>query len=247
MTAFKARLKRMVDNPDTRAGWLFVILVQSLIVVSLVTAAVDTLPDLTKHSRNLLWWVECVTVAIFTAEYLLRLFVADRPLRFVTSFFGIIDLLAILPFYLALGIDLRGVRAFRLLRLFRILKMARYSAAIGRLHIAFGMIREELALYLSVTAVMLYLTATGIYYFENDAQPQVYSSIFTSLYWGIVSLTSAGFGDMVPITTGGRIFTCFVLLIGMGLVSVPAGLLASALAKARELQGQNDTISKPDA
>ena len=236
MTAFKARLKRIVDNPDTRAGWLFVILVQSLIVVSLVTAAVDTLPDLSESSRNLLWWVECITVAIFTVEYLMRLVVADRPLRFVTSFFGIIDLLAILPFYLALGLDLRGVRAFRLLRLFRILKMARYSAAIGRLRIAFGMIREELVLYLSVTAVMLYLTATGIYYFEHDAQPQVYSSIFTSLYWGNVSLTSAGFGDMVPIPTGGRIFTCFVLLIGMGLVSIPAGLLASALAKARDLQ-----------
>ncbi|MFD0950094.1 ion transporter [Paraperlucidibaca wandonensis] len=155
---------------------------------------------------------------------------------FVTSFFGVIDLVAILPFYLTTGLDLRVVRAFRLLRLFRILKLARYSKAMNRFSVALSLAKEELVLFLAMSAVVLYLSAVGIYYFENTAQPEAFKSVFHSLWWSVTTLTTVGYGDMYPVTAGGKAFTFIVLLVGLGLVSVPAGLIASALSKARELE-----------
>ena len=211
---------------------------QALIVVALVSFSIETLPGLTEAQRTILQWIETVTVLAFTAEYLLRLAVADNRLRFATSFFGIVDLLAILPFYLAIGVDLRSVRAFRLLRLFRIFKLARYNYAIRRFHRALLIAREEIILFSMVSAIVLYLAAVGIYYFEREAQPEQFASIFHSLWWAVATLTTVGYGDVYPVTAGGRCFTFVVLVVGLGIVSVPAGLVASALEKARELQDE---------
>ena len=210
-------------------------MIQFLIVLSLVAFSLETLPDLTPELRGWLGTFEVISVSIFTVEYMLRLFVADRKLAFVTSFFGIIDVLAILPFYLSLGFDLRSVRAFRLLRLFRIFKLARYSRATRRFHRALLIAREEIVLFLCLTTILLYLAAVGIYYFENEAQPESFASVFHSLWWAVTTLTTVGYGDVYPVTLGGRLFTFVVLLIGLGVVSVPAGMVASALSKAREM------------
>ena len=229
-------LKRIVEKSDTVAGRAFDYAIQLLIVISLITFSLDTLPDLSATQSSVLRSIEAVTVVIFTVEYLLRIWVASDKLRFVFSFFGLVDLAAILPFYLASGLDLRAVRAFRLLRLIRILKLARYSAAVRRFHRAFIIAKEELALFLFVMVIALYLSAVGIYYFENAAQPEKFSSVIDSLWWAVTTLTTVGYGDVYPITVGGRCFTFVVLLIGLGLVSVPAGLMASALSKAREME-----------
>jgi len=154
-------------------------------------------------------------VGIFTIEYLLRVFVADKKTEYVFSFYGIIDFLAILPFYLSTGLDLRAIRIFRLLRLVQILKLFRYN------HFGF------------VALILLYLSAVGIYYFENDAQPEQFKSVFHSLWWAVTTLTTVGYGDMYPITVGGRLFTFFVLMLGLGIVAIPTGLLSSALTQAR--------------
>nr|WP_236623560.1 ion transporter [Rhodopirellula baltica] len=207
---------------------------QALILVSLVDFSIETLPGLSDDKRRLLWLVETTTVVVFTAEYLLRLFVADRKIEFATSFFGVIDLLAILPFYLSLGFDMRSVRAFRLLRLFRILKLARYNAAVRRFHRALLIAWEELVLFGIVAVIVLYLAAVGIYHFENEAQPDAFASVFHSLWWAVATLTTVGYGDIYPVTVGGRVFTFVVLIVGLGIVSIPAGLIASALSKARE-------------
>ena len=97
-------------------------------------------------------------------------------------------------------------------------------------------VKEELVLFLMVAAIFVFVAASGIYFFENEAQPEKFSSVFHSLWWAIVTLTTVGYGDVYPITIGGRIFTFFVLLIGVGIVAVPAGLIASALSKAREIE-----------
>ena len=125
-----SQIKEIVEQSDTKWGRVFALTVQFLIALSMVTFSIETLPNLSDQVKTVLWTVELVTVGLFTVEYLLRVYVADHRLRFVTSFFGIVDLLAILPFYLSLGIDLRSIRAFRLLRLFRIFKLARYSRAV---------------------------------------------------------------------------------------------------------------------
>ncbi len=229
-------IKQIVENNHTVSGRVFDSIIQFLIVLSLVTFSIETLPDLNDETRRLLRYIEIGTVSLFTIEYLLRVIVADRKLSFVFSFFGLVDLLAILPFYVASGIDLRGVRAFRLLRLFRAFKLVRYSKAVQRFHRALVIAKEEIVLFLCIAAILLYLAAVGIYYFENQAQPQTFSSVFHSLWWAVATLTTVGYGDIYPITAGGKIFTFFILVIGLGVVSVPAGLVASALSKARELE-----------
>ncbi|KLU05671.1 voltage-gated potassium channel [Rhodopirellula islandica] len=227
-------LKQIVEKTDTKAGLVFDLTMQALIVVSLVDFSIETLPGLSDTTREILWFVELGTVIVFTAEYLIRLFVADRRIEFATSIFGVIDLLAILPFYLSLGFDLRSMRAFRLLRLFRILKLARYNAAVRRFHRALLIAWEELVLFGVVAVIVLYLAAVGIYHFENEAQPDAFASVFHSLWWAVATLTTVGYGDVYPLTVGGRIFTFVVLIVGLGVVSIPAGLIASALSKARE-------------
>ena len=227
-------LKTIVEERDTKNGRLFDLVIQALIVVSLVSFSIETLPDLSATTRRYLRYVEIGTVAIFTVEYFLRLGVADRRLKFVFSFYGLVDLVAILPFYVTTGLDLRSIRVLRFLRILRVFKMARYSAAAQRLHTAFRLVREELILFFFAALLLLYLTAVGIYYFERHAQPEAFASVFHSLWWAVVTLTTVGYGDVYPVTTGGRIFTGVVLMIGLGVVAVPTGLLASALAKARE-------------
>ena len=233
-------LKRIIEDGESGVGRFFDIAIQALIVLSLVTFSIETLPDLSDQTRYGLRLIEIMTVSIFTAEYLLRMMVADHKLRYACSFFGIIDLLSILPFYVASGVDLRTLRAFRMLRLFRILKLVRYSKAIRRFHRAFIIVREEIVLYLFVTLLLLYFAAVGIYYFEHDAQPETFQSIFHSLWWAVATLTTVGYGDVYPITLGGRLFTFFVLVVGLGVVSVPAGLIASALSKAREIDDDSE-------
>jgi voltage-gated potassium channel len=229
-------LKSIIESSDSKTGFAFDIFIQVLIVVSLILLTIDTLPDLTAGTRTALWYSRLVIVLIFTAEYLLRIYVADSKLKFIFSFYGIVDLLAILPFYISAGVDLRSLRAFRLLRLFQTFKLVRYSKAVQRYHVALLLAWEELVLFLFVSLIMIYFAAAGIHYFENQAQPEEFASIFHSLWWAVVTLTTVGYGDVYPVTVGGRIFTFAMLMIALGVVSIPAGIMASALQEARELE-----------
>lgn len=222
-------LKSIIEESDSGAGRLFDLFIQFLIVVSIVSFTIETLPDLGDDTRRLLRRVEIVVVLVFTLEYLLRIVVADNRLSFVFSFFGMIDLLAILPFYIATGVDLRSLRIFRLLRIFRAFKLIRFSQAAQRFSVAFKSIRAELTLFFLASLFLLYVSAVGIYHFEHPAQPEQFRSVIDSMWWSVTSLTTVGYGDMYPVTTGGKIFTFFVLMVGLGLVAVPSGLIASAL------------------
>ena len=233
------QLKLIIEENNTIAGKAFDLTIQFLIVVSLISFSIETIPGLSKTTTQVLKFIEVATVFVFTLEYLCRLYVSDNKLRFIFSFYGIIDLMAILPFYITRGIDLRSIRIVRLLRLFRILKMARYGRAIQRLKYAFLTIKEELVLFLIATVFLLYISSVGIYYFENNAQPEQFKSIFHCLWWAIVTLTTVGYGDVYPITTGGKIFTSIIALIGIGVVAVPTGLVASALTKAIKDEERN--------
>jgi voltage-gated potassium channel len=229
-------LKPIVEQNDTRWGRVFDLVIQSLIVVSLISFSIETLPNLSSATQRWLHVVEVSTVAVFTLEYLLRVVVADRKLGYIFSFFGVVDLLAIVPFFLSTGLDLRSIRVLRFLRLFRAFKIVRYSKAIQRFHRAFIIAKEEIVLFVCVAVLMLYISAVGIYYFENESQPEVFASVFHSLWWAVATLTTVGYGDVYPVTVGGKLFTFVVLLVGLGIVSVPAGLVASALSKAREME-----------
>ncbi len=208
-------------------------LIQALIGLSMVSFAVETLPNLSASSRRTLESFEMTTIGIFSVEYAARVALTRPSNSYALSFLGIVDLIAIAPFYFSTGVDLRSVRAFRLLRLFRLLKLSRYNAALQRFHIAFKLVREELVLFGAAALIVLYLSSVGIYYFEHQVQPEAFASVFHALWWSVATLTTVGYGDVYPITTAGRVFTFFVLTIGLGIVAVPTGLLASALAQAR--------------
>lgn len=228
------KLREVIEDVETTPGKVFDIGVQLLIVVSLICFSLETLPNLSDVHKSYLRNAEIFFVIIFTLEYLLRVFVAKPRAKFVFSFFGIIDFLSIAPFYLFAGVGTQYLRSLRLLRLVRTLKLVRYSDAAKRLHRALLVAKEEIVLYLVFTVFLLFFASVGIYHFENPAQPDVFSSIFHCLWWSVTTLTTVGYGDTYPITAGGRIFTFFVLIIGLGVVAVPAGLVASALSTARE-------------
>lgn len=229
----KNDLHALVHNSDHTVGRIFAFTIQLLIIISLITFSLETLPNLTDSQYDALQTIEVVIIILFSGEYLLRLYVAKKRLNYVFSFYGLIDLIAILPFYLASGLDLRTVRMFRLLRILRIFKLLKYSKALQRFKRAFMLVKEEMLLFGFVALITLYLSAVGIYYFEHAAQPEQFQSIFHSLWWALITLTTVGYGDMYPITMGGKFFTFIVLIIGLGIVAVPTGLIATALSQTR--------------
>jgi voltage-gated potassium channel len=230
------RLRKIVFETDTKAGLYFDITIQILIAVSLVSFSIETLPGLSDSTYDLLANIEFVIVIIFSIEYILRVILSERKLSYIFSFFGIVDLVAILPFYLSGSISLQSLRALRFIRIFRILKIARYSKAISRIGKALAMAKEELILFGFLTLILLYLSAIGIYHFEHDAQPEVFKSVFDSLWWAVATLTTVGYGDVYPITIGGRTFTFIVLMLGLGVVAVPTGIISSALSAVRRAE-----------
>jgi voltage-gated potassium channel len=232
----RKKLKNIIEDNTSKSGKIFDYFIQILILISLISFSIETLPNNSAGINELLYNIEVFCIIVFSIEYLLRIYVADKPLKYIFSFYGLIDFLAIIPFYLKFTIDLRALRAFRIFRVFRALKLVRYNKALHRFRLAAKIVKEEIVLFLIVTAILIFLSASGIYFFEHQAQPEIFSSIFHSLWWAIVTLTTVGYGDAYPITLGGKIFTFFVLIIGVGIVTVPAGLVATALSKAREIQ-----------
>lgn len=235
----KKRIKNIVEINNNKASRYFGFFIQGLILLSVITFSIETIPNLRPSTRVLLRVIEWFSVIVFTAEYVLRIYVADSKPRFIFSFFGIIDLLAILPFYLSFGVDLRSLRALRFLRLFRILKLVRYNRAMNHFTRAIKSAKEEIFLFLFITLILIYFSAVGIYYFENKAQPEHFSSIFDSLWWAIITLTTVGYGDVYPITVGGKIFTFIILMIGLGIVAIPTGIISSALTKSVDKKAED--------
>ncbi|TBO27691.1 ion transporter [Aquabacterium lacunae] len=227
-------IRTQAHRPDAVSlGWAELPL-QVLIVATLVALALETLPNLLPWQVQALEVFEWFSLAVFSVEYLARLWLTRPWHRYAFSFFGIIDLLSILPALLALGAGSDSLRALRLMRLFRLLKLGRYNAATLRFYRALILAREELTLFGTMALILLYLAGVGMYHFEQAAQPEAFASVFDGLWWALCTLTTVGYGDVYHVTAGGKIFTFFILVIGLGLVAVPVGLVASALSQARE-------------
>lgn len=213
-------------------GLYFNFFIQFLIIVSIVNFTILTLPNLSTKTQEIINGLEVFCVAVFTIEYLLRIYAAKSRVRFFFSFFGLVDLIAILPFYLALGMDLKSLRAIRLFRILRLFKFLRYGNTLEKMKKSFNIIKRELFLFTLATLLLLYFSSIGIYYFENEAQPEVFTSLFDAMWWSVATLTTVGYGDVYPITNGGKIFASAIVFIGLGLVAIPTGLIASSLTKA---------------
>jgi voltage-gated potassium channel len=225
----KAEIIEILDGTHPRVGRSVAFAIYGLIVLSAVIIALETVPGLPLLLNTAFLWTELFIVAVFAAEYLLRLTCTSRPFSYAFSFWGIVDFLAVVPAIVFLFPDLVTLRAMRLLRLLRILKLFKANRALDRISRAFQQVRAELLIFLGIAMVILYLSAVGIYHFEHRAQPEAFSSIPASLWWALATLTTVGYGDIVPITVGGRLFTGLVLMVGFGVIAVPAGLITAAL------------------
>ncbi|MEZ5690427.1 MAG: ion transporter [Rickettsiales bacterium] len=227
----KTKIRKELDNGR------IAVCVQILIVVSLISFSLDTLPDISETGSKVLFLIKIITIGLFTVEYFLRIIISEKPFKFITSWWGIIDLLAIFPYYLGaymgVAMDLRYVRILRLFRLVYILKMFRRSSALKRIARALALARDELIFFIGASLIILYVSSVGIYYFENPVQPDNFKSIPHSLWWSVITLTTVGYGDVYPITMGGKIFTGFIVFIGLGFVAMPASIMTAALSQAR--------------
>lgn len=238
----KERIRIVIEESDTKAGQLFDMSIQILIIFSLIVYSIGTIPKLPPLWKTIINWADIICYIVFTIEYFARIYISKKPLKYIFSFYGIIDLVAILPFLFGRSFDLRAIRALRVLRLISALKISRYSESLKRFGIAIKIIKPELTLFLIVSNVFIFLSASGIYFFEREAQPEHFASIFHSLWWAIVTLTTVGYGDVYPITWGGRAFTYVILLVGLGIITIPTGLIASALGEAREVRKQEKKV-----
>jgi voltage-gated potassium channel len=210
-----------------------------LILFSVFCISIETLPNIPENVRGVLEAVDVFVVMMFTCEYIYRVYCSPSRLKFIFSFHGLVDLIAIIPFYLSLAFDARALRLLRILRLLQILKLGRYNTAMSRLIKAFARSREELVISLIAILILLYLAAFGIFHFEHAAQPDKYRSIFDALWWAIATITTVGYGDIYPITFGGRLFTFAVLVFGIGLLAVPTAIISSALLGSKRAAGDN--------
>lgn len=243
----KKRIYDIIGSPDkpTKASKIFDIFIICLIILNVIIVIADTfkLPD---NVESVLWWIEAVSVVIFTVEYLLRIYVSDlmypemspfhARLKYMRSFMAVIDLLAILPFYIPyiIPIDLRVLRMLRIIRLLRIFKINRYTTALSTIADVFKRKRHELLSSMIVVSMLMIIAAVLMYNIENEAQPEAFKNAFAALWWAVATLTTVGYGDIYPVTALGKILSAIIALLGIGLVAVPTGIIASGFVESME-------------
>jgi voltage-gated potassium channel len=218
------------------------IMIMGLIIISVAALAAETTPLGLAYPAHF-HALELFSVMVFTVEYVLRLWsAAEAPrygggwrgrVRYAVTPMAIVDLLAILPFFLpAQALDLRSLRLFRLFRILRLAKLARYSAATEVLGDVLREKRAELSVLLAFVLVLVISSGSVMYYLERDAQPEAFASIPHAAWWSVVTLTTIGYGDTVPVTALGKLVGAIVALFGVGIVALPAGMLGAAFAGA---------------
>jgi len=232
-----------VASPDDKISKIFDIFIITLIFLNVIAIIFETVKSLSIEFSDFFKAFEIFSVIIFSIEYVLRVWSStanpkykkpfiDR-LRFMFSPLALVDLFAVLPFYLPMFIpfDLRFIRAVRLLRIFRLLKIGRYSESMK----LFGKIlkakKEELFITIFAVFILLIISSSLLYFIENNAQPEAFSSIPSAMWWGVATLTTVGYGDIYPITTLGKLLGAVISLLGIGLFALPAGILSSGFVE----------------
>jgi len=232
---WRARLYAVIFESDTRAGRWFDLALIGAIVLSVAAVVLSSIAPVAREYGQWLLAAEWLFTILFTIEYIGRLLCVKRPDRYARSFFGVIDVLSVLPSYISLFIPqahvLLDIRILRLLRMFRILKLTLYIDEYGMLGRALLASRRKILIFLSVVMLIVFLLGTVMYVVEGPAHG--YTSIPTAVYWAISTVTTVGFGDLVPKTDLGRTVASLMMLLGWGILAVPTGIISSEITHQR--------------
>ncbi len=231
---FRRQLNVVIFGADTPLGKLFDVVLLWAIVLSIALVILESVPVVKAEYGTLLRSLEWFFTGLFTLEYVARLYAAWHPLRYAFSFFGVVDFLAVIPGYLSLIIVgsqyLMAVRALRLLRVFRILKLSRYLGEISVLTEALRASRFKITVFLYTVLTIVVIMGSVMYLIEGPQNG--FNSIPVSIYWAVVTLTTVGYGDVLPQTPLGRTISAALMIVGYGIVAVPTGIVTAELARA---------------
>lgn len=229
----RSRLYTIVFGTDTPAGKLFDVVLLIAIVLSIIAVMLESVKSFSIQYNKLFTIMEWCLTLMFTIEYLLRLFIVKRPSSYIFSFFGIIDLLALMPSFISLfiagGSYLMVIRAIRLLRIFRILKLGRYMADAQYLAKALINSRHKILVFMGAVFTLVVITGTLMYMIEGGANG--FTSIPRSIYWAVVTVTTVGYGDIAPQTILGQSFATILMLTGYAIIAVPTGIVSAEMGK----------------
>lgn len=231
---FKEKLHSIIFEVDTPAGRNYDIVLLIVILASVFVVLLESIPSLSRFYHNLFYTLEWVFTILFTIEYIIRIYCAREPKKYIFSFYGVIDLLAILPTYLSLIIAntqyLLIIRALRLLRVFRVLKLAQFLKESATIIRALEASSRRIMVFLFFILLMVVIFGSIMYLIEGGGNKQ-FDSIPRSIYWAIVTLTTVGYGDISPITTFGQIMASIVMILGYAVIAVPTGIVSSEMIK----------------
>ncbi|MFK8273500.1 ion transporter [Capnocytophaga canimorsus] len=240
----------IIYGTNTPLGRLFDIVLLLLIFVSVVMVMLETVKDVDVRYHGFLVFLEWVITIFFTLEYILRIISNKKPFQYIFSFYGIIDLIAILPMYLSFFIPgskvLAVVRALRLLRVFRILDLVNFTNQANELKLALRMSRTKITVFIYFVLVICILLGSLMYVIENEESG--FTSIPRSIYWCIVTLTTVGYGDISPATPMGQVVASFVMILGYGIIAVPTGIVTAEYSRVKsKIKSGTYQISNPQS
>lgn len=235
----REKIHEIIFEADTPMGRLFDILLLIVIAISVIIVMLESVDTLHVKYASLFFFLEWVFTIIFTLEYLLRLYCVYRPFKYMTSFFGIIDLLAILPAYLSLFIAgthyFIVIRALRLMRIFRIFKLGHFLKESTVITNALRASRAKIFVFLMAVSLLVVIIGAIMYLIEGGNN-ESFSSIPRSIYWAIVTLTTVGYGDITPVTSLGQFFSAVVMILGYAIIAVPTGIVSAEMVAAKHTQ-----------
>jgi voltage-gated potassium channel len=241
---WKTKLHDIIYEADTPAGKLFDVILLIAIIASIILVMLESINSFDEKFHAFLNISEWIITILFSFEYIARIITVKKPLNYIFSFYGIIDLLSTIPKYISLifgGIHaLAALRALRLLRVFRILKLARYLGASNMLTTALKASRAKISVFLFAVLIVCIIFGTLMYLIEGEASG--FTSIPVSVYWCIVTLTTVGFGDIAPVTPIGQLIAAVIMILGYGIIAVPTGIVSAEYTS--QNKPKND-IEKP--
>nr|MEE4268109.1 ion transporter [Candidatus Krumholzibacteria bacterium] len=234
--ALRAHLHEIIFEADTPAGKLFDVVLIICILGSVVAVMLDSMRGFSSTHGPLLYKLEWTFTILFTLEYLLRLSCIGKPVKYATSFFGVIDLLAILPTYLSILLPgsqyLLVIRILRVLRIFRVLKLAQFISEATVMMSAMRASLRKIAVFFATVMSLVVIFGSVMYLIEGEANG--FTSIPKSIYWAIVTMTTVGYGDISPNTTLGQTIASVVMMLGFAIIAVPTGIVASEMSRAEK-------------